>query len=73
MRRALLPILLVALVGVNATAQEPAPEAAVYVTKAGKKYHKESCKVLKRSKIRIGMSRKEAKEKGFTPCKVCKP
>ena len=43
----------------------------VYVTKTGKKYHKETCRYLNYSKI--AMSPKEAKEKQFEACKVCKP
>ncbi len=43
----------------------------VYITKTGKKYHKDGCSSLKRSKIPISL--KEAKEKGFTACKRCKP
>jgi len=43
----------------------------VYVTKTGKKYHKETCRYLKYSKISISL--KEAKEKQFEACKVCKP
>lgn len=42
----------------------------VYITKTGKKYHKETCKTLK-SKIKSTL--KEAKEKGLTACGVCKP
>jgi formylglycine-generating enzyme required for sulfatase activity len=43
----------------------------VYITKTGKKYHREGCKYLGYSKIRIKLS--EAKRKGFTPCPECKP
>lgn len=41
----------------------------VYVTKTGKKYHKEYCKSLKKSKIPIELN--QAKQKGYTPCKLC--
>jgi len=43
----------------------------VYITKSGTKYHRASCRFLSKSKIAI--SRKEAEERGYTPCKVCKP
>lgn len=43
----------------------------VYITKSGKKYHRGSCSSLRRSKIPIRLS--EAKARGYTPCKRCKP
>lgn len=43
----------------------------VYVTKSGKKYHTANCSSLSSSKIAIDL--KEAVEKGYTPCKKCKP
>ena len=43
----------------------------VYITKTGKKYHKENCRYLSYSKISIPL--KEAKEKYYEACKVCKP
>lgn len=43
----------------------------VYITKTGKKYHKENCRYLHSSKIPISLS--DAKTKGYLPCKVCKP
>jgi len=51
--------------------QEKKKEVYVYVTKTGKKYHKENCRYLKKSKIKITL--KEACKRGFAPCKVCKP
>ena len=47
-------------------------EVTVYITKKGKKYHKESCRSLSRSK-KIALSLEEAKKRGYTPCKTCKP
>ena len=47
------------------------PETAVYVTKTGEKYHRSSCRYLSRSKIKTTLG--EAKRRGYTPCKVCKP
>ena len=46
-------------------------QAIVYITRTGKKYHKEGCRYLGKSKIAITLE--EAKEKGLQPCKVCKP
>lgn len=50
---------------------EEKKEVTVYITKTGKKYHGGSCRYLKKSKIAISL--KEACERGYTPCKVCKP
>ncbi len=42
-----------------------------YITENGKKFHRENCRYLYKSNIKIIV--KEAKEKGFSPCSVCKP
>lgn len=44
-------------------------EKTVYITKTGKKYHREDCRYLKMSSIPITL--KKAKEYGYTACKVC--
>ena len=46
-------------------------EVIVYITKKGKKYHKESCPWLSKSKIAISLE--DAQRRGYTPCKVCEP
>lgn len=43
----------------------------VYITRTGKKYHREGCSALKRSKIPISL--KEASKRGYTPCSRCNP
>lgn len=48
----------------------PPQEDIVYITKTGKKYHRQGCRYLKQSKIAI--EREEA-QKYYTPCKVCRP
>jgi hypothetical protein len=48
-----------------------APATVVYITKTGKKYHRSSCRYLKKSKIKISL--KDAKKNKYAPCKVCKP
>ncbi len=45
-------------------------DAIVYVTNSGKKYHREGCRSLKKSKIAIPLSQAVGK---YSPCKVCKP
>jgi len=47
------------------------PEIIVYITKTGKKYHRLGCRYLRKSCIPISLA--EAKRRGYTPCKVCKP
>ena len=58
--------------GSESTEPEPEPsgDEAVYVTRSGKKYHRESCSSLRRSKIEISLA--EAKEK-YGPCSRCNP
>ncbi|MDD4503446.1 MAG: TadE/TadG family type IV pilus assembly protein [Clostridiaceae bacterium] len=43
----------------------------VFITRTGIRYHRGSCWHLRKSRIPI--ERGEAEEKGYTPCKVCKP
>jgi hypothetical protein len=58
--------------------QQPAPQRSeepkaqtVYVTRTGKRYHRDGCRYLASSKI--PMKLKDAKAQGYTPCKVCRP
>lgn len=51
--------------------QEQPKSQTVYVTRTGKRYHRENCRYLASSKI--PMSLKDAKQNGYTPCKVCRP
>jgi len=44
--------------------------ADVYVTKNGKKYHKETCRWIKNRET-TKMDEKEAIEKGYEPCSRC--
>lgn len=46
-------------------------EVIVYITKKGKKYHREGCGSLSKSKEAISLE--EAKKRGYAPCKTCKP
>jgi len=43
----------------------------VYITKTGSKYHLATCGSLRKSKIPITL--KEACQRGYSPCSVCKP
>jgi len=65
-------------IGLWATMEEPEQEAAnkaenpiVYITRTGKRYHREGCSALKGSKIPITL--KEACERGYSPCSLCDP
>ncbi len=55
------------LAGDDVTGEEP----VVYVTRTGKRYHRNDCHHLSKSKIPMPLS--EAKKEGYTPCKNCKP
>lgn len=53
----------------------PAPkqtpqDVTVYITKTGKKYHRDGCRYLSKSRIPISLS--DAKL-GYGPCSVCNP
>ena len=43
----------------------------VYITATGECYHRDGCRYLSHSKIAITL--KEAKARGYRPCKVCRP
>ena len=44
-------------------------EQTVYITKTGKKYHRDGCRYLKKSQIPISLS--DAESRGYTPCSKC--
>lgn len=52
------------------TTTTPAAET-VYITPTGNKYHRAGCRTIKKESTPI--SRSEAIEQGYEPCKVCKP
>lgn len=43
----------------------------VYITRTGAKYHRGSCRYLRKSKIAISLS--AARASGYTACSVCRP
>ncbi|TQI66282.1 hypothetical protein [Clostridium sp. KNHs216] len=43
----------------------------VYITKTGKKYHRDGCRYLRQSKIAISLD--DAQAEGYDPCSVCNP
>lgn len=61
-------------------ASRPAPDPdpqrdeqsiTVYITRTGERYHRGNCQHLSRSKYPVSL--KDAKARGYTPCKVCRP
>ncbi len=50
--------------------KEEKKEETVYITKTGKKYHREGCRYLKSS---IPLDKNEAIARGYGACKVCNP
>ena len=59
--------------GCNASVDQEKKEkdVTVYTTKTGKRFHKDGCRYLKKSKIKTTL--KKACAAGHTSCKVCKP
>lgn len=55
----------------NVSNQNATDQVTVYITPHGKKYHLKDCRTIKNTSTAISL--KEAKEKGYTPCKVCSP
>lgn len=53
--------------------QAKTKSTTVYTTESGTKYHKSSCKTIKKSKSKTKTTVKEAKADGYSACKVCKP
>jgi len=49
------------------------PKANVYVTHTGKYYHRENCRYWDLAKSKMPLTLKEAKKRGYTPCRVCRP
>lgn len=57
--------------GTQGTEESFEEEALVYITKTGKKYHREDCRYLKSSGVQISLE--EAREQGLSPCRECEP
>ena len=52
-------------------AQQDPKTQTVYITRTGKRYHRDGCRYLAASKVASTL--KDAKAKGYTACKVCHP
>jgi hypothetical protein len=59
-----------AAAAVKAAGAKDKSEITVYVTKTGKKYHRDGCSALKKSKIAVSL---EDAEKSYSPCSKCNP
>jgi hypothetical protein len=55
----------------GAVAQKDPQTQTVYITRSGKKYHRDGCRYLAPSKSAISL--KDAKANGYSACKVCHP
>lgn len=49
------------------------PYDTVYITRTGAKYHYRDCRTLARSRQIYEITVQEAKNRGYTACKVCRP
>ena len=49
------------------------PYDTVYITRTGAKYHYRNCRTLARSRQIHEINIQEAKSRGYTACKVCRP
>lgn len=74
LKRLLKSILIISVLSVcliSLVAYQGSCEITVYITETGKKYHRLDCQYLRESYIPISL--KEAIERGYKACKVCKP
>jgi hypothetical protein len=53
----------------TSVAKQQEVDSIVYITRNGKKYHKEGCQYLSKSKLTISL--REALENRYEPCKRC--
>lgn len=51
--------------------KQPSQTETVFVTRTGRKYHRDGCRYLSKSRIPIGLA--DTKARGFAPCSVCSP
>jgi micrococcal nuclease len=65
------PLNILRLGAQNPAAEENMADSIVYVTTSGKKYHRETCSSLRRSKLALTLE--EAAGAGYEPCNMCKP
>ena len=68
---------IISLMVVIFVSEDPQPQQVstqpiyVYIAKNGEKYHRENCRYLKYTKIKITLE--DAKDNGCSPCSVCTP
>jgi len=73
MKRVIAAALILTLIAISLFAQDSDEfdEMIVYITNTGSKYHRETCNSLRRSKIPVTLE--QAIERGYEPCRNCKP
>ena len=57
----------------EAAAAAEAQHETVYITPTGKKYHRNGCRTLNRTKNPAPISKQDAIDQGYEACKVCHP
>ena len=57
--------------GSKSTEPDPPEDVTIYITRTGKKYHRDGCGSLRRSKIPISLA--EARQRNYGPCSRCDP
>lgn len=57
----------------EAAAAAEAQQETVYITPTGKKYHRNGCRTLNRTKNPTPISKQDAIDQGYEACKVCHP
>lgn len=55
----------------NKVTEKTDATGTVYITDTGKKYHRGTCRFLQSSKSPLSL--KDAKKRGYAPCRVCRP
>ena len=57
----------------EAAAAAEAQQETVYIAPTGKKYHRNGCRTLNRTKNPTPISKQDAIDQGYEACKVCHP
>lgn len=63
-------LLITSIASVSTAQKTDQKHKAVFITRKGNKYHRDSCRYLSKSKIAISL---EEAKKYYQPCLVCKP
>jgi hypothetical protein len=64
-------LMVISMLAVFLSATGYAAAEDVYITPNGSKYHKQDCRLIRNKEKMAQIEKKEAIEKGYTPCKRC--